>query len=84
MVRKITPRWTDHEIKYLEDNANESTIHELMVGLPNRTYSSIHWQMKKRRLNIKCGRHRNGKPIGLRVRKTSPLWDVFNGTDDHA
>ena len=79
MVRKITPRWTKCEIKYLEDNAKQSTIRELMVGLPNRTYNSIHWQMKKRRLDIKCGRHRNGNPIRFRVRKSSPLYDVFNG-----
>ena len=78
MVRKTTARWTEPEIQYLEDNAQESTIRELMVGLPNRTYYSIHGQMKKRRLNIKYGRHRNGNPIGFRVRKSSPLYDVFN------
>lgn len=81
--KKYPKRWDLNEIKYIKENAGTHTIKQLMDGLPGRQHQSIYNKMRSLKISVLPGRHKNGRPAKLRVRNTSPLWDVFNDVDAH-
>lgn len=81
-MSKLKP-WTKQEIQYLVENGGTSTMKQLMAGLPERGYPSIYSKLKKLGLHAVPGPRtgaRSGPIVKLRVRETSPLWEVFNGS----